>query len=264
MRAVNNTLRAVDNVQDSRTFWQIAKGASKGTMSPLKNTFTALGDIGEVVTKGGKSYNLTNLAKIYKTAGGFYKDVRNFNMALSEARLEAGIVENQIYDNGYNQYYNKFGEAPSDKVQKELIRKSKEGSLDTLYWNTALIYVSNSITFNNLLGPKGGVGGFMRNTMKEVTSVGGGKFGSLGKVVYNQGKKIFQFQANTAKGLVKSWASQPIYKSAIGTLGYFKKNFTEGIQENLQEVISGANEKYYTDCNQCDQIWRFIGLWATF
>ena len=247
LRAVNNTLRAVDNVQDSRTFWQIAKGASKGTMSPLKNTFTALGDIGEVVTKGGKSYNLTNLAKIYKTAGGFYKDVRNFNMALSEARLEAGIVENQIYDNGYNQYYNKFGEAPSDKVQKELIRKSKEGSLDTLYWNTALIYVSNSITFNNLLGPKGGVGGFMRNTMKEVTSVGGGKFGSLGKVVYNQGKKIFQFQANTAKGLVKSWASQPIYKSAIGTLGYFKKNFTEGIQENLQEVISGANEKYYSD-----------------
>jgi len=247
LRAVNNTLKAVDNVKDSRTFWQMAKGASKGTMSPLKNTFTALGDIGEVVTKGGKSYNLTNLAKIYKTAGGFYKDVRNFNMALSEARLEAGIVENQIYDNGYNQYYDKFGEAPSDKVQKELIRKSKEGSLDTLYWNTALIYVSNSITFNNLLGPKGGAAGFMRNTMKEVTSIGGGKFGKFGDVVYNQGKKIFQFQANTAKGLVKSWASQPIYKSTIATLGYFKKNFTEGIQENLQEVISGANEKYYSD-----------------
>jgi len=247
LRAVNNTLKAVDNVKDARTFWQTAKGVATSTLSPLKNTFTNLGDINQIVTKGGKSYNLTNLAKIYKTAGGFYKDVRNFNMALSEARLEAGIVENQIYDNGYNQYYDKFGEAPSDKVQKELIRNAKEGSLDTLYWNTALIYVSNSITFNNLLGPKGGVGGFMRNTMKEVTSVGGGKFGSLGKVIYNEGKKVFQFQANTAKGLVKSWASQPIYKSAIGTLGYFKRNFTEGIQENLQEVISGANEKYYSD-----------------
>jgi hypothetical protein len=247
LRAVNNTLKAVDNVKDARTFWQTAKGVVTSTMSPLKNTFTNLGDINQIVTKGGKSYNLTNLAKIYKTAGGFYKDVRNFNMALSEARLEAGIVENQIYDNGYNQYYDKFGEAPNDKVQKELIKNAKEGSLDTLYWNTALIYVSNSITFNNLLGPKGGVGGFMRNTMKEVTSVGGGKFGSLGKVVYNQSKKVFQFQANTAKGLVKSWASQPIYKSAIGTLGYFKRNFTEGIQENLQEVISGANEKYYSD-----------------
>ena len=247
LRAVNNTLRSIDNVKDARTFWQKAKGVATSTMSPLKNTFTAFGDIGEVVTKGSKSYNLTNLAKIYKTAGGFYKDVRNFNMALSEARLEAGIVENQIYDNGYNQYYDKFGEAPSDKVQKELIRKSKEGSLDTLYWNTALIYVSNSITFNNLLGPKGGVGGFMRNTMKDIHKVGGGKFGDIGKVIYNQGKKVFQFQANTAKGLVKSWASQPIYKSAMGTLGYFKSNFTEGIQENLQEVISGANEKYYSD-----------------
>jgi hypothetical protein len=247
LRAVNNTLKSIDNVKDARTFWQSAKAAATSTMSPLKNTFTALGDIGEVVTKGSKSYNLTNLAKIYKTAGGFYKDVRNFNMALSEARLEAGMVENQIYDNGYNQYYDKFGEAPSDKVQKELIRKSKEGSLDTLYWNTALIYVSNSITFNNLLGPKGGVGGFMRNTMKDIHKVGGGKFGDIGKVIYNQGKKVFQFQANTAKGLVKSWASQPIYKSAMGTLGYFKKNFTEGFQENLQEVISGANEKYYSD-----------------
>ena len=247
LRAVNNTLKAVDNVKDARTFWQTAKGVVTSTMSPLKNTFTNLGDINQIVTKGGKSYNLTNLAKIYKTAGGFYKDVRNFNMALSEARLEAGIVENQIYDNGYNQYYDKFGEAPSDKVQKELLRNAKEGSLDTLYWNTALIYVSNSITFNNLLGPRGGVGGFMRNTMKEVGSIGGGKFGSLGKVIYNQSKKVFQFQANTAKGLVKSWASQPIYKSAMGTLAYFKRNFTEGIQENLQEVISGANEKYYSD-----------------
>ena len=247
LRAVNNTLKAVDNVKDARTFWQTAKGVVTSTLSPLKNTFTNLGDINQIVTKGGKSYNLTNLAKIYKTAGGFYKDVRNFNMALSEARLEAGIVENQIYDNGYNQYYDKFGEAPSDKVQKELLRNAKEGSLDTLYWNTALIYVSNSITFNNLLGPRGGVGGFMRNTMKEVGSIGGGKFGSLGKVIYNQGKKVFQFQANTAKGLVKSWASQPIYKSAMGTLAYFKRNFTEGIQENLQEVISGANEKYYSD-----------------
>ena len=247
LRAVNNTLKAVDNVKDARTFWQSAKGVLTSAASPLKNTFTALGDLGEVVTKGSKSYNLTNLAKIYKTAGGFYKDVRNFNMALSEARLEAGMLENQIYDNGYNKYYDKFGEAPSDKVQKELIRASKEGSLNTLYWNTALIYVSNSITFPNILGPKGGVGGFMRNTIKEVGSVGGGKFGSLGKVVYNQGKKAFQFQANNLKGLVKSWATQPIYKSTMGTLGYFKSNFTEGIQESLQEVISGANEKYYSD-----------------
>lgn len=247
-KAVNTTLNTVESVSGARKFWQMAKeGVGTSSFFPLQNTYQAVKGLGEVVKKGDQVYNLTNLAKAYKTAGGFYKDIRSINMALSEARLEAGMVENQVYDNLYNKYYRDNGKAPSDKEQNAMIKQSKEASLNTLYWNTALIYGTNAITFPNIVGPKGGISKFMKNTLKEFQTVGGGKFGNLGKIIYDQSKKEFAFQANNFKTLAKNWFKQPIYKSAVSTIGYFKGNFSEGIQENMQEIISGANEKYYTD-----------------
>lgn len=238
MKAINKTLKAVDNVKGARDFWNMSKGAV-GKINPLASSFEAY--------KLAKADNLSNLAKAYKTAGGFYRDVRNINMALSEARLEAGMVENHIYDKLYNEYYAKNGKAPDNDTQFEMIKQAKKGSLDTLYWNTGLIYASNLVTFPNIVGPKGGVKGFVKSTIKELSEVSGGKFGNLGKVVYDQTAKKFAFEKNNFINWAKGWARNPIHKSIGNTVGYFKSNFTEGIQENLQEVIGGANERYYTD-----------------
>jgi hypothetical protein len=249
-KAVNSTLKGVDSVSGARKFWEGTKKVATSSFSPLQNTFEAVKGIGQTVQKGEDLYNFTNLAKAYKTAGGFYKDVRNINMALSEARLEAGMVENQVYDNLYNKYYRDNGKAPDNNSQYEMLKQSKEAATNTLYWNAGLIYASNAIVFPNIVGPKGGIPNFMKNTVKEISEVGGGKFGKLGSVVYDQGKKEFMFRKNNFVNMVKDWGRQPVYKAAKGTIGYFKGNFTEGIQESLQEVISGANEKYYSDTFQ--------------
>ena len=249
-KAVNTTLKSVEGVSNARRFWQNAQRLGTNSFNPLQNTFQAVGDLGKTVKKGDQLYNLTNLAKGYKTAGGFYRDVRTINMALSEARLEAGMVENQIYDNLYNKYYRDNGEAPDNETQYAMVKKSKEGALNTLKWNTALIYGSNAIVFPNIVGPKGGIPNFLRNSVREMQQVTDGKFGKLGSVVYDQGKKSFEFKKNNFVNWAKDWARQPIYKSAKNTVGYFKANFTEGIQESAQEIISGANEKYYTDSFQ--------------
>ena len=246
-KAVNTTLKSVESVSNARKFWEAAKRTGTGSLSPFQNTAYAIKGLGETVQKGEQLYNLTNLAKAYKTAGGFYKDVRSINMALSESRLEAGMVENQVYDNLYNKYYRDNGKAPDNDVQYDMFKQSKEASLSTLKWNTALIYASNAITFPNIVGPKGGIPSFMRNTAKELQQVSSGKFGKLGSVVYDQGKKQFNFKKNNFINYVKDWGRQPIYKSAKNTVGYFKGNFSEGIQESMQEIVSGANEKYYTD-----------------
>lgn len=245
-KAVNTTLKTVESVSGARKFWQNAKGFTS-TLNPLQNTFQAIKTSGDVIKKGEQLYNFTNLARAYKTAGGFYKDVRNVNMALSEARLEAGMVENQVYDNLYNKYYRETGEAPDNETQYEMLKQSKKASYDTLKWNAALIYGSNAITFPNIVGPKGGISGFLKNSIQEATEIGGGKFGKIGSVVYDRTKKEFAFKKNNFLNMAKNWTKQPIHKSALGTIGYFKANFTEGIQESLQEVISGANEKYYSD-----------------
>ena len=247
LSAINKTLKSVDNFAGAKKFWEGTKALSSSSLNPLKNTFQALQEAQGTVKYADQVYNFTNLGKAYKTAGGFYKDVRNINMALSEARLEAGTVENKIYDNLYNEYYKKHGTSPDDAQQYEMIKQAKKGAVNTLYWNTALIYGSNTITFPNIVGPKGGLNNFMKNTVKEIQTVEGGKFGKLGSIVYDKAKKEFAFQANDFKTYVKNWAKQPIYKSLKSTLGYTKANFTEGAQESLQEIISGANERYYTD-----------------
>lgn len=246
-KAVNTTLKSVESVSNARKFWEAAKRTGTGSLSPFQNTAYAVKGLGETVKKGDQLYNLTNLAKAYKTAGGFYKDVRSINMALSEARLEAGMNENQVYDNLYNKYYRDNGKAPDNDVQYDMFKQSKEASLSTLKWNTALIYASNAITFPNIVGPKGGIPSFLRNTSKELQQVSSGKFGKLGSVVYDQGKKQFNFKKNNFINYVKDWGRQPLYKSGKNTIGYFKGNFSEGIQESMQEIVSGANEKYYTD-----------------
>jgi hypothetical protein len=243
-KAVGNTLKALNNSQSARKFWNAANAAGTSKigrfLNPLENTVDAITGI-------RATDNLTGFAKTFKTAGGFYRDVRNLNMALSEARLEAGMVENKVYKDGYNAHYEKFGTAPTNDVQEKLMSIAKQASLDTLYWNTGLIYASNKITFNNITGPRGGIRNFVRANIDDVMKAGNGKFGTVGKIVYDNTKKQFAKQSNDFMSWAKGWAKDPIYKSVGKTVGYFKSNFTEGLQENAQEIIAGANEKYYTD-----------------
>jgi hypothetical protein len=252
-QAVKDTLRLTDKMVDARKFWQGAKETALGNfavkagqaLNPLENTVDA-------VKRLRQADNLTDLAILSKTAGGFYRDVRKINMALSEARLEAGMVENNVFDKLYNEAYKaNDNQVPNDKELAEIEKQAKDASYETLIQNAALVYGSNAITFNNITSPKGGLRSFMKSTTDDIAEMaareGQKNFGKLGKVVYDRAAKNFAIEKNNLKDLAKSWLKNPIYKSATKTIGYFKANFTEGIQENLQETIAEANEKYFID-----------------
>ena len=247
--AVKTTLRSFDSLNAARKFWNAASAnktvsAIGRGLNPLENSFEAFRAI-----KG--TDNITDLAALSKTAGGFYRDVRKINMALSEARLEAGMVENKVYDKLYHEAYMAKGEPPSNKEQAELEKQAKDASLETLLANTALIYASNSITFNNITSPRGGLRNFIKSTTDDIYEIaareGQKNFGKLGKVVYDKTARQFALQKSNLKNWAKGWMKNPIHKSIGSTIGYFKANFTEGIQENFQEVIAQANERYYID-----------------
>ena len=248
--AVRKTLKLTESVSGARKFWEAARSSeflksSVQALNPLENTMHAF--------RGFKQAdNLTDMAILSKTAGGFYRDVRKINMALSESRLEAGMVENHTYNKLYNEaYIANDNQVPDDKELAQIEKQSKDASYETLLENTALIYVSNGITFHNITGPKGGVRNFIKSTTDDIYDIGsreGGKnFGKIGKVVYDRAAKKFAIEKNNIKNLAKGWLKNPIYKSATNTVGYFKSNFTEGVQENLQETIAEANERYFLD-----------------
>jgi hypothetical protein len=251
--AVRNTLNLTSTVKGAREFWnasrsgQFLKGAGRA-LNPLENTMHAF--------KGFKNAdNLTDLAILSKTAGGLYRDVRKINMALSEARLEAGMVENHVYDKLYNEaYIANNNEVPSNKELAEIEKQSKDASYETLLENTAIIYVSNSIVFRNITGPRGGVRNFIKSTTDDVMDIasreGQKNFGKIGKIIYDKAAKKFILEKNNLKTLAKGFIKNPLYKSFGKTVGYFKANFTEGIQENLQETIAQANQNYFLDSYQ--------------
>lgn len=240
-KGFKNTLQSLGNVNAARSFWKNRNVKAVGNfINPLENTFDAIKGIRRGAKQG---QNLTGLAKGFKTAGGFYRDIRNVNMALAEARLESGMVINSTYDEGYRDFYKKTGRAPNNDEQRFIRAVAEKKGFETLTANAALIYVSNKVTFNNITRPKGGLSNFMRNTREEIYDIGGGKFGNYGKVLYDNTKKAFAFEKNNLKNLAKSWWKNPGFKTAKETVVYFKGNFMEGLQENAQEAIARANEE---------------------
>jgi len=241
-QGVENTASTVSSLNkgnNAKNFW-------KAVHTPTGDFFNVAGNATRAY-QIAKADNLTSLAKSFKTAGGFYQDIRSLNAALSESRLEAGMVQNSVYENKYNDFYNKNSDRePTNKEQEEMLLASKKAGLETLGWNMPLIYFTNKMTFGNLLN-KGGIRNFVKTSTKEIMDVSSKSYGKVGRVLYDKASKKFLYEANTLKNLGKSWIKNPGFKSLGKTINYFKANFSEGFQENAQEIISRANEKFYTE-----------------
>jgi len=242
----SDMIKSFNSMNAARKFWSAAGSRVGRFVNPLENTFDLAKDIRKVVKSGNQ---LDGLAVISKTAGSLYRDVRTINMAVSEARLEAGMVENHLRDKFYEEFYKENGRAPNKEESEALFDLAKKGSRETFYTNAGLIYLTNKITFGNITGPRGGIRNFMQSTMDDIYTAGaraGEKnFGNIGKILYDNTKKEFVFRANNLKNLAKSWYKEPGVKTLGKTIGYFKANVSEGIQENLQETIARTNERYY-------------------
>jgi hypothetical protein len=239
------TVKALENSDTARAFWKASQTKVGSFLNPLSNTFTAV----NAVRTAEKFDNLTGLAKMSKTAGGFYMDVKSINGALSEARLEAGMTENKVYQNLYDKYYKENGETPTNDQQYEMVKQSKLAGLETIGWNTALIYASNKISFGNILNRKGGLSKMLSSKTKEVLNLKTGNV--VVKDVKAAGSKIvkgeFSFLENKFKNTLEILKTQGVAKLSKGAATYMKANIAEGLQENAQETISQALEGYYTD-----------------
>jgi hypothetical protein len=247
-KAVNQTLKEANNINGARKMWKAAENinASKITkfINPFENTFDAIVGIGK------NTDNLTGLARLSqstsRTAGGLFRDVRNINMALAEARLEGGLVENELYDKAYDAFYLKNKRAPNDDEQYQMTKTAKEAGMHTLMWNTGLILASNKIVIPNLL--KSGVSKrALQSKLDDVYSFKGGKV--VLEKTFKEGKKIangtFTYVEDSFKNSLKGFKKAPVMTTAKIAGKYLKGNLMEGVQENLQDVISTSNEEYY-------------------
>lgn len=188
-----------------------------------------------------------SLRNFTNTAGAAWRDIRNVNLAVSEAGLEAGMVQNNMIDKIMRDFYTENHRQPNSKEMDDIMRFAKAAAHETAVMNAGLIYVTNKISFDNILNPKVGTKGILRQKIADWKTIGGGKFGAIGNVGLETTTGTWKFYEKGFKNWWSGWKTDPLSKSLWNTVGYFKRNFTEGIQESLQETISAATERYYTE-----------------
>ena len=253
-----NTIRTVDRAKD---FWQAARFAGVGAgktanalLNPLYRTTSNIYDTYKGV-KAGKT--TAELAKNKAMFGDFFRDMSEINMALSEARLEGGITQNEIYD-GIIKANPNITQAQAENAYK----LSVQGGGEDTMWNALTIYMTNKFVFDGLLGR------MMPKASRLLAA--GEKMG--GKFVMDNGKRVFLqdgFGKNIRRALLPiSKEGKLFYKHLVQTGPSRLSNFTlagtmEGLQENTQEMLNIAYTDYYTSLYNTPELAQSKGLRAS-
>ena len=221
-------LRRLDEMSEARRLYNEASKTVGNFFNPFDNTTNA------VSAALNNANNVTRLARATNTFGGFYNDVKNINMALSEGRLEGGFVENNTYKEMYDAHYAKFGVAPDDQKQREFRDVARKAGSDATLYNTMLINYSNKLVIPNVM--KGGVFRGLAGYTDDIADFG------THSIILNP-KKGFELVKNNFVNSLKALKSPGTYGKFA--MSYFKRNVTEGVQENAQDVISDYLQKSY-------------------
>lgn len=254
-------LQELNAIHKTRELFAASKVAEKSAKwgkgflnfaNPLSNTTEAIGDI--IRNKG----QLNNIARAssgtFKTVGALYSDVRNINMALSEARLEGGFIRNDFFNERVEEYKKTHnGERPDDATLDRIKNEAGQASADGMFANTLIIYASNKVAFNNIMNPKRGLNALLNKSLSTV------KKNATGKTVREFTTKTLKSGAKVLtpklswidngwkgfKGTAQSIRKQGFQKVALKTIGYTKANLMEGVQESVQDIISNTSKDYH-------------------
>tara|TARA_R110001592_G_scaffold315323_2_gene591252 strand:- start:6352 stop:21756 length:15405 start_codon:yes stop_codon:yes gene_type:complete len=236
----------LNKVENARHFFSaVGEGAlnfvAPGTMQAIQQLNTS-----KSVVRGINSVKNANAL-----FGGFYRDARQINLAISESKLEAGIVYNEMIDGLYHDYVAEFGNTPPTEKMDDIRQKATAASSSTLAFNAPLIYLSNKIVLSTLFQGMGG-------GLSRLTSQYTGKYSNrifrntkttpgAAKATTDLSKKILYDGGETFLKRLKNLG----VKGSAGAMGAFAlrytgANFAEGVQELSQEVIAKTAEDYYT------------------
>lgn len=237
-RTMMNTLKGIDTAKD---FWAASKLGGKAVASIFAPETVAA--VNRLHTTEVLAQNLNNMAKASEYAGSFYRDLRGLNLALSESKLEGGMVYNDMIKTGMDIQFAENNGGPVTPEQMEKIAgNAHKAAFQTTMHNMPAIFLTNKLVLGNSLG------GFNKSLGRifSESSVG------IGNRLIKTGAKASPFiDAGTGlKGLATTIANAGVKgnltKAGSAGLRYFASNLGEGIQETVQEAISAGTKNYYT------------------
>jgi hypothetical protein len=239
--ALNKTRKALQNLSKNpmraKTFWKAAGSDFVNFANPLRQTTEAFMDL-------RKSKNLTSLAKVSKTGGAFFRDVKELSVALSESNLEGGFVNNEVYKSLYAKELQKNNNQPlSDAKVKDIYTSAESAGQEAAWLNWPIIYLSNRMTIGNAFRGFRPIKEINKTFADNVVKRKGGYFvvNAAGK-----GKKpSIDFIKDTILPPLKVFTNPRTHLRSA--LRYSASNFMEGFQEVFQEAVSLGAKKYYIE-----------------
>lgn len=239
-------LRSVDGAKDFYTGFKATGRFLADAIAP--ETAQAIRSLNS--TANG-AQNLTNLAKMSKTFGGFYRDLRSLNLALAESKMEGGMVYAQQLANGYAyKTQENNGQPLTEEQMSDVVDKASKAAYHTTLLNAPIIYFSNQLTLGTAFGS------YNRSLSR-----------MLGDNIDGLAKRVIKTQGSKAAGKI---ATRPFADAGTGFTGYlnrmkaagvqgslkmagqaslryFSANLAEGLQEVTQEAISTGTKHYYQE-----------------
>jgi hypothetical protein len=237
--AANNGFKSVEVAKAGINVFKSLKGAenAKGFYTSVKTFGKATGNFinplsrltDEVLTGSNAVRNASNMAKMSKSFGAFYRDVRDINVALGESKLEGGTKKQEVIDKEIADYKKANGRIPEGKDLENIYAKADDIYNGVVGINLPIIYYTNRITFDGLFKFRG---------FKTLEQAGNSATLSSKGIKFTAGKG-FGMEA------AKKWYQLSARKYPGMAWNYSKRNISEGIQENLQNVISDGVGDYY-------------------
>lgn len=236
--------KAISTISKAREIWNSSKalqgvGKLASHLAPLENTRALFTTAGKATAKWGE---LTDMAKVSKSFGAFYRDLREINAVTSEARLEGGGIQSGVTNQLIADFKKDKGRDPNDQEAEAIFRQAHQAGVTGSLMNSAGIYLSNKVVLDRALKGIPGMealgqgatrkirGSFLLN--KAWKAAGKDPY-ELVKGVKQLGKAAFYKQTFNPKNLVK------------GGLGYMSANLMEGAQEVYQEAVANGLTDYY-------------------
>ena len=198
-------------------------------------------------TSGNAAQNLFNISKSGNAFGGFYRDIRQLNIALSEAKLEAAMVSNRVEQNHlkYLAQQNPGKDLTAAQLSDTKVLAA-QAAFRTQMQNFGVIYLSNKFVL------KGAFGSWRRgykNLADKVFRTNPLRDGLTGKALkasYKKGKTALGIPYQAVYGGFKAGGLRNAPRVFGGMmLRYGAAGISEGIQEVSQEAIAATNEGYY-------------------
>jgi hypothetical protein len=242
-------LKTLGRAEDAKTFWTGVRAGAKtagegfvGFVNPFRQTVEAVNGI----RRGQGAYrNLSNFAKVSKSFGGFYRDIRENMASIGESQLEGGNTYNELVKSNLEAWHKRpenEGKEPSANDLREIYSNAEAGGKLDTFINIPLIFLSNRVVFDGLFNFKG----IKSLTEFSEMALANGKNATfdLGTKTFKQGATGLAGKLDNFKTAMKVFKNPKVYAGAF--LNYTKENFVEGLQETGQDVSSGSIKNYYT------------------